>query len=66
MRTAAICTITALTVALAFYLTATLVVQEPSYTLQDIYLGTVWTFILALIISAPIIIPKLKKRGTGS
>ncbi|MEM2237813.1 MAG: hypothetical protein QXR26_07115 [Candidatus Caldarchaeum sp.] len=31
------------------------------YSQTDIYLGTVWVFVLSLIISSPLLIPMLRK-----
>jgi hypothetical protein len=35
---------------------------ERGYSRMDIIIGSIWTFVLAMIISSPIIIPVIRKR----
>lgn len=54
-----ICLGTAIFVSVLFYAIA---IMKSGYEISDIYIGTVWTFVLALIISSPVLIPFIKDR----
>ncbi|MFQ5762070.1 MAG: hypothetical protein ACE5PO_03455 [Candidatus Bathyarchaeia archaeon] len=46
---------------IAFFVGAALMER---YTQIDLYVGSVWVFVISLIIAAPLIIPLLRKRST--
>lgn len=45
-------------VTLSFYLLA----LDRGYSQTDIIIGSIWTFVLAMIISSPVIIPVIRKK----
>jgi hypothetical protein len=53
------CITASMIITVAFYLGA---LELGNYTVADIYLGAIWTFVLSMIISSPIIIPLIRKR----
>ncbi|MBI2184033.1 MAG: hypothetical protein HYU39_03635 [Thaumarchaeota archaeon] len=44
---------------LIFYLATS---ANPQYSPTDIYLGSVWTFVLSTIISSPLLIPRIRRK----
>ncbi len=52
------CLAVSIIVTLFFYLLA----LESGYNQTDIIIGSIWTFVLAMIISSPIIIPFVRKK----
>ncbi len=48
----------AVIVTLLFYFLA----LERGYSQTDIIIGSIWTFVLAMIISSPVIIPVIRKK----
>lgn len=53
------CLLTSISVALLFYSVS---LRSGSYSSADIYLGSIWVFVLSLIISSPVLIPIIRKR----
>ncbi len=51
------CLLVSTAVTLFFYLLA----LEKGYSKADIMIGSIWTFVLATIISSPVIIPIIRK-----
>ena len=53
------CLLASSIVTLLFYVAAS---ASEQYTPTDLYLGSIWTFVLATIISSPLLIPVVRKR----
>ena len=59
LATAGSCLLLATLIAIIF---AIIALQTGKYPQTDIYIGIAWTFSLSLIISSPLLIPRIKKR----
>jgi len=57
--TAGLCLLLATLIAVIFTVIA---LQTGKYSQMDIYIGVVWTFTLSLIISSPLLIPRIRRR----
>lgn len=53
------CLLASSVVTFLFYTVAS---TRTQYSATDIYLGSVWTFVLSMIISSPVLIPVVRKR----
>lgn len=55
------CLLASSVIALLFYAIAS---TATYYSATDLYLGLIWTFVLSMIISSPVLIPRLRKIVT--
>lgn len=55
------CLLAASGITLLFYMAAS---TRTQYSATDLYLGSIWTFVLSMIISSPVLIPLVRKQVT--